>query len=222
MQLRSIIKRIVKRFGSRKEVVTEIPLGEREGYDTVFDDDSMMVLVIRGRTDECIICFTGVGHQLGGIDMQNPEFARSDGEETKIFVIDKHRSWGNDIDWGRLKNIVNHLVPNAEITTLGNSMGGFLAILSASVFGAKQAIAFVPQWSIDPLIVPEEDRWKQYTQRIQKIHYPDLSDVVNAGGGEYMFFSMEAKKITFIKRNLKKRILNLLYCTTVCMMLPDI
>jgi hypothetical protein len=168
-------------------------LGKRAGYETVFDDESMIVLVVPGRKDKCFVCFTGIGHQLGGIDLQSPEFARSDGDETKIFIIDKHRSWGNNIDWKRLKVIVGAIVPDAQITTLGNSMGGFLAILSAPILGAAQAIAFAPQWSIDPAIVPKEDRWLGYTRKIEQIHYPDLSEAAKSPSNIYVFFGQSGK-----------------------------
>lgn len=153
----------------------------------------MTVLHIPGRKDECIVSFTGVGHALGGIDLQNPEFSRSHSDETKIFVIDKQRSWGNNVDWGRLKNLVDSLAPSAQVTTLGNSMGGFLAILSAPILGATQAIAFAPQWSIDPATVPEENRWLEYRQRIKKIYHPDLSEAVRSQSKIYVFFGINGK-----------------------------
>ncbi|MEM6590167.1 MAG: hypothetical protein AAF641_17105 [Pseudomonadota bacterium] len=189
---RRLIKLVHRRF-FRRRVVEETPLGEREGYETVFDDDVMKVLHIRGRKEECIVSFTGVGHALGGLDLQNPEFARSDGDEIKIFVIDKQRSWGNSLNWEKLKEIVDCLAPDAQITTIGNSMGGFLAILSLPVFGAKKAVAFVPQWSIDPSIVPGEDRWLRYRNEIKHIIYPDLTNAVRTQAKIYTFFGKDGK-----------------------------
>ena len=90
LALRHKLKTLLKRLGLRPGVVQEAPLQERQGYEAVFDDDAMTVLHIPGRKDECIVSFTGVGHALGGIDLQNPEFARSDGDETKIHVIARY------------------------------------------------------------------------------------------------------------------------------------
>lgn len=191
--LRRKLKTLLKGLGLRSVGVREVPLQERQGYETVFDDDVMTVLHIPGRKDECIVSFTGVGHALGGIDLQNPEFARSDSDETKIFIIDKQRSWGNNLDWRRVKNLVYNLAPSAQITTLGNSMGGFLAILSAPILEASQAIAFAPQWSIDPATVPEENRWLEYRQKIEKIHYSDLSEAVRSQSKIYVFFGINGK-----------------------------
>lgn len=173
--------------------VQEVPLQQREGYEIVFDDNVMTVLHVRGRKDKCIVSFTGVGHALGGVDLQNPEFSRFESDETKIFIIDKQRSWGNNVDWRRVKCIVDSFAPNAQITTLGNSMGGFLAILAAPILGATQAIAFSPQWSIDPAIVPGENRWLKYRHKIENIRYPDLSEAVKSQGKIYAFFGARDK-----------------------------
>jgi len=193
LALRRKFPRLLKALKLRTAGIQEVPLQKRQGYETVFDDDVMTVLHIPGRKDECIVSFTGVGHALGGVDLQNPEFARSSSDETKIFIIDKERSWGNNIDWEKLKSLVDSLAPNAQITTLGNSMGGFLAILSAPILGAIQTVAFVPQWSIDPATVPEESRWLEYRQKIKKIHYPDLSEAVRSKSKIYTFFGINGK-----------------------------
>lgn len=181
-------RRLLQKRGLLRPDVSERPLQERDGYETVFDDDTMAVLFIPGSKDNCVVSFTGVGHGLGGMDLQSPEFSRSGGDETRIFVIDKRRSWGNGIDWDRLSDIVEDLAPDAEITTLGNSMGGFLAILSAPILGAGTAIAFAPQWSVDPEIVPEEMRWMQYRREISQIRYPDLSQSCAADCRIFVFF----------------------------------
>lgn len=163
-------------------------MGKRQGYETVFEDNDMAVLHVAGRDDEAIVAFTGVGHQLGGIDLQTPEFARSDGDETKFFVIDKQRSWGNNIDWSVLSQLVRDKVPNARLMTLGNSMGGFLAILAVPLMGAQKAIAFAPQWSVDPAVVPNEERWKEYRSEIAVFQHSDLSAAAEQPAWAHVFF----------------------------------
>ena len=180
-----------------------IPLNERPGYETAFDDETMTVLHIAGQPDQCIVSFTGVGHAMGGIDMQHPEFSRGGGGETRLFVIDKKRSWGNEIDWDTLEAQVDRLVPGAKITTLGNSMGGFLALLAAPKLGADHAIAFAPQWSIDPAIVPTEKRWASYRKQISEIRYPDLSEAIDGPAQVFVFFGadpIDALHVDFFAR----------------------
>ena len=55
-------------------------------------------------------------------------------------------------------------------------MGGFLAILSSRKINAIKVMAFVPQWSIVPSIVPYEHRWQEYRRGIKEVKFPDLSN----------------------------------------------
>lgn len=81
----------------------------------------------------------------GGINLRTHEFTSSNLEKTKNFIIDKRRSWGNSLDWDRLGEVVDQVARGGQITTLGNSTGGFLAILAAGMLNAAQAVAFAPQ-----------------------------------------------------------------------------
>jgi len=183
-----LLRRMGRRLLWRRKHSREIPFYERDGYVTVFDDDAMTVLQMAGRAEECIVSFTGIGHALGGLDLQTPEFSRSGGDENKIFVIDKQRSWGNNLDWDRLVVVVKELAGSAPITTLGNSMGGFLAILSARQLQAARTIAFAPQWSIDKAIMPQEKRWAEYRNKIGSIRFPDVSTGFNNSTQFNVFF----------------------------------
>jgi hypothetical protein len=185
--------RIVRGIKTRLLGKVETPLYNREGYQKIFENAHLAVLMISGQKNECIISFTGVGHALGGIDLQTPEFTRSDGDETKVFIIDKQRSWGNNVNWDQLDEILNPVIQGAKVTTLGNSMGGFLAILSARRLGADRTIAFVPQWSIDPEIVPGEDRWLDYRKNIQRVKYKDLSSAFDTPTKFSVFFGRDRR-----------------------------
>lgn len=149
---------------------------ERNDYRVAYENESMAILYTLGKKDKCIVSFTGVGHALGGIDLQTPEFSRSEMDGTKVFVIDKYRSWGNSLDWISLKKCICDLAEGGEVITLGNSMGGFLALLSAKPLAASRALAFVPQWSVDSKIMPEERRWNEYRKNISVFKNPDLSN----------------------------------------------
>lgn len=78
-------------------------------------------------------------------------------------------------------------------------MGGFLAILSARRLGAAQAIAFVPQRSIDPEIVPNERRWTNYTKNIQLVKYKDLSDAFDTPTKFSVFFGKDEQDATHLQ-----------------------
>ena len=54
-----------------------------------------------------LLSFTGIGHGMGGIDVQRPEFfgaGKSFGNV--IFMSDRKRSWGNSLDFGRLIEVL--------------------------------------------------------------------------------------------------------------------
>jgi hypothetical protein len=164
------------------------PLQGQPGYETLHDDDGMAVLYRPGTGPDCILSFTGIGRAMAGIDLQTPEFSRSNLDARKLFVIDKHRSWGNRLDWARLERIVSGVAQGGRVVTLGNSMGGFTAMLGAARFGASDAIAFVPQWSIDPAIVPRETRWTDYRAGAGPIVHRDLSDALDGRCRFHVFF----------------------------------
>lgn len=92
--------------------------------------------------------------------------------ENKIFIRDFRQSWyqsgllrvSKDIDATAeyLKQQVQSVAPD-KLYFVGNSMGGFAAILFASLVGKGEAIAFAPQTFISPSL-----RWKYGDRRWQK------------------------------------------------------
>jgi pimeloyl-ACP methyl ester carboxylesterase len=69
-----------------------------------------------------------------------------------------------------------------KVIAIGNSMGGFGAVYFASRLpNCRTAIAFVPQFSIDPTIVPGETRWQQHRLRLSA--FPVRHALLDANGG---------------------------------------
>ena len=143
----------------------------------LFEDDFLKVS-FDGSTqnNRCLIAFTGVGHQLGGVDIQNEEFKAQCSLGMVIWVIDKKRSWGNNLNIVNLSKVLIEISTGKEVYLIGNSMGGFLAILMSKLLKARRTITFVPQFSIYPEVVPNEKRWISYRKNIRKIRYTDLSE----------------------------------------------
>jgi len=127
-----------------------------------------------------ILCFTGIGHAIGGIDVQSEEFLRASASATALFVVDKTRSWGNHIDWAALREAVAPHIAGRTLHTLGNSMGGFLAILATRFFEVDVAVAFAPQYSVHPEQMPDEHRWDDYVQGIRRWRWPSLDGAFQA------------------------------------------
>lgn len=78
-----------------------------------------------------------------------------------------------NIDWYQcpdffdmLAAIRAHLGPDVPLTTYGSSMGGYGALLASKTLGADMCFAMVPQYSIDPKVVPFERRYKSEFKKI--------------------------------------------------------
>ena len=146
---------------------------------TVVDTDALKISIVENESDSVTLCFTGIGNAVGGIDIQSEEFFRSSHRSTALFIIDKHRSWGNSVDFSTIKTVVDDLGPSKTVNAIGNSMGGFLAILATRFMAIDHCIAIVPQFSVDRRIVPGEHRWDAYVDRIGDWRYPHLGDAFN-------------------------------------------
>ena len=128
------------------------------------------------KSDRCLVVFTGVGHAMGAIDIQREEFYNQHKLGMVIWITDKKRSWGNNLNIKKISSAVKKFSENRKIYIIGNSMGGFLAILFSKFLEAKKVIAFSPQFSVCPDIVPDEKRWMNHRQFIDEYRYKDLSD----------------------------------------------
>lgn len=133
----------------------------------MIDDEALRIACERGTSGRAVISFTGVGQGLGSI--QKEEFARSlagGGTNDLYYVIDKRRSWYNDTH-ARIDGAFRDLAPARGAFTLGNSMGGFGALLFAPrLADCRAAIAFAPQFSVMKSIVPKETRWQEFISAI--------------------------------------------------------
>ena len=144
--------------------------------DLFYEDEFLKITYLdNANSNRCLIAFTGVGHAMGGIDVQREEFFSQNAMGMIIWITDKRRSWGNNLKIKEISNAIKSLIDEREVFVIGNSMGGFLAILFSSSLKAKRVMAFVPQFSVSPKIVPSENRWMNYRNEIKKFVYEDLS-----------------------------------------------
>jgi hypothetical protein len=125
-------------------------------------------------SQEAVIAFTGVGLGLGGI--QKEEFARSLHQCGQLrdvyYVIDKTRSWFNSTH-EEIIGFFQSRLQDKRVITLGNSMGGFGAVLfSEQIPCCDTALAFCPQYSVHPEIVPFENRWTEHLSKITTWNHP--------------------------------------------------
>ena len=125
---------------------------------TLVDDEFLRIIVVPNTGDTATLCFSGVGHSFGGIDVQSPEFYKCSDRATSIFIIDKKRSWGNKIDFNFAIDTIKPFIEGKVVNSIGNSMGGFLSILVTRFIDVSAVIAFSPQYSVCKSIIPSENR----------------------------------------------------------------
>ncbi len=136
--------------------------------EILIDNDYLKMTVEAGDEGETVVVsFTGVQSALGGIE--TGEFARSlraGGKARDVYyVIDKTRSWYNATSPDILATLGPRLAGRRAVA-LGNSMGGFGALLFQGLLDLRAAIAFCPQFSVHPDVAPFETRWPAYRKAI--------------------------------------------------------
>ncbi|MEL7689621.1 hypothetical protein [Citromicrobium bathyomarinum] len=166
-----------------------------DGFEALHHDEHLRVTRLADDADSdahtVFVCFTGIKQGLGGLGAE--EFVGSTRREghTALFVSDLQRSWYNGFPPEHLQTILRPYVEGRRVITLGNSMGGFGAIWAAQWLGAERAIAFAPQFSVHPDIVPGETRWTEWRNRISEWRVPSLLDSF-ADGTDYFVFHGDA------------------------------
>lgn len=115
-----------------------------------------------------VVSFSSIGNTVQGV---NAEFynLKNNGYNV-IWVIDKTNSYFSNINQD---DIIRHIKTD-KVYTIGSSMGGFNAILFANMYKVDKVLAFAPQYSMEPTIVPWEDRWRKQVSRA-KFKYPKLT-----------------------------------------------
>lgn len=120
-------------------------------------------------------------------------------DENKIFVRDFAQCWyqdglpgiGEDIDAtaGYLDERIDEIKPEKTFF-VGNSMGGYAAILFASLTGKGEAVAFAPQTFVSPSLRLRhlDYRWprqivRTYLRSLRKRHVWDLRPLVQRREG---------------------------------------
>ena len=160
---------------------------ERLPIETLYQDDDFAVSRM-GDPDarRVVLCFAGIGAgkmgqgkfamALGG--MQPAEFVGSSRLEDSVVlhIADIRRSWFNGFPHHRLLGVLHPLVAGKPIVTMGNSMGAFGAIWISTLLPVEVAMAFAPQFSVHPEIMPREQRWRDWTSLIADWKVPSLAD----------------------------------------------
>lgn len=138
-----------------------------------------------GRSDTLVLCFAGIGRV--DQDCPPPEFVRSataGGRHHVLFLSDPNRSWLNEPglvplmqeEIARFRQACNP----RRVVAMGHSMGGFSALVAPSYTTVHQVLAFAPQYSVHPDLVPDDHRWSNYRTRIKTFTIHSIADHLNS------------------------------------------
>jgi hypothetical protein len=145
----------------------------------VHDDDGLRVTRTDGTSGCLVVSFSGIGADARPCPEE--EFimtATDEGRHPTLYVMDKRQSWMNAP--GLMEQIVVIIEAEAArcgattICTMGNSMGGFMALLLPYFTDVDHALALSPQYSVDAAVNPDEWRWAEYIGRIETFLHPTL------------------------------------------------
>jgi predicted esterase YcpF (UPF0227 family) len=145
----------------------------------LYEIDEPVELLLTSGSEKLYIFFGGIST---GISMPPFEFYNSARilEYSKIFIRDFEQSWyhaglrgiSNDLHstCDYLHSVIQELSPKKCIF-VGNSMGGYAAILFHTLLGIGEAIAFAPQTFISPFmrLRYRDRRWKAQIFRTYRV-----------------------------------------------------
>lgn len=126
---------------------------------------------------DLVIAFASVGHDPAR--GPSPEFvATALGRggpagavpRRALFVIDDSRSWGNAPEFAPALCVALAAeaarAPLGRVAAIGQSMGGYAALVAAQIVPVDAVLAFGPQSGVGPGGLPGETRWADWTARL--------------------------------------------------------
>ncbi|MBY6057225.1 hypothetical protein [Leisingera daeponensis] len=139
---------------------------------TIYEDELLRVEALKPQPapegGTALLSFPGIGQKTELVEAQKPEFAGTGrGFANAVFCYDKTRSWGNRLDWDVLTSAVRKAAGGCTLYSIGNSMGGYLAIAASAYLPITRSISFVPQFTVDPDAEPHDRRWRMYSKTIK-------------------------------------------------------
>lgn len=153
-----------------KHRVTNLKLKDHveKKFDLAYEDASVRITYARSSRDgPCLVAFTGAGKGYFTNVMLREEFLLQDDFGLVIWIIDKQVSWGMGLNFDLISQEVEKLKGNRKVFSIGNSMGGYNAILLSSFIGAERVLAFNPQFSVDLNFIPPNALLERSKNRIR-------------------------------------------------------
>ena len=135
-----------------------------------------------GRSDRLVISFSGVGLDEEAVpEVEAARLSGWQGENHVLFVSDASRSWMNhpgllEKTIAAVEKLTAEIQP-ARIVGIGNSMGGSAALIYAAHARLDAVLAIVPQYSVNPEVMPRDQRWTRFSDKIAQWPHPVVPDL---------------------------------------------
>ncbi len=150
--------------------------------DMRVEENDHMIGHIKGTGKRLVISMSGVGNRRRFFPPW--EFigtASDEGRNHVLLVSERARTWMNS---PTLPEAIAAQVENLitagdvdEVVALGNSMGGFMALVLPQYTQVDRVVAISPQFSMHPDIVPEDNRWSHWRKQMQVFRHNDIGEV---------------------------------------------
>lgn len=127
----------------------------------IFEDEHIRVIFLKGNSNELIFSFGDLITRAKGLSI-NAEKSLIKYDYNVIGIMPKEKSW---FPMQSMQNMMLEVEPYltqfSTIIGYGGSMGGYAVLKYSKLLRMSRAIAFVPQYSIDPQLV-EDRRYAEF------------------------------------------------------------
>lgn len=146
------------------------------------EKDDHIIGYIRGTGSRLVISISGVGNKRRFFPPWEFVGTASDsGRNHVLLVSERARTWMNSPSLAEtIAKQIESLVASEEIdevVAMGNSMGGFMALVLPQYTNIDRIVAISPQFSMHPNIVPEESRWSFWRARIRNFRHDTVGEI---------------------------------------------
>ncbi|GBR53816.1 hypothetical protein AA106555_1450 [Neokomagataea thailandica NBRC 106555] len=117
--------------------------------DLLFEADNLYVAAHLIGTDDVVVTFNNRGDIGDGGGFWGDRFLEKCGVSA-IGICARHANWFPEEEMAAAIQAIHAAIPGKRIITYGISMGGYGALKFSRALGAVRALAFSPQWTINP------------------------------------------------------------------------
>jgi hypothetical protein len=147
----------------RSSVVSQSGSGGLVDKIEILRSEDLLIRAITGDRDEfLVVTFAGY---TDNFDLNREGFGEHILRSRRIdaiHVVNRNNDWYQRDELPEVLALIRTRASHYHrVFTYGSSMGGYAAIRFAHAVGAQTAIAIAPQYSVDPVVFPYEDRWNE-------------------------------------------------------------